>query len=124
VERKRVECTSTGARYFEDDGTERLLTGNEIVSRNLWGFQPSIFHHLKVHFQRFLKERSHERNSELFIPTVVDKLIEEKKTTVKVLRTNDECFGVTFRRDAAIAARCIRQLIDQGLYPENLWEQS
>ncbi len=124
VERKRVECTATGARYFEGDGTERLLTGNEIVSRNLWGFQPSIFHHLKVHFQRFLKERSHERNSELFIPTVVDKLIEEKKATVKVLCTNDECFGVTYRRDAAIATRCIRQLIDQGLYPEDLWEQS
>jgi len=124
VERKRVEYTATGARYFEDDGTECLLTGNEIVSRNLWGFQPSIFHHLEVHFQRFLKERSDESNSELFIPTVVDKLIEEKKATVKVLHTNDECFGVTFRRDAAIAARCIRQLIDQGLYPENLWEQS
>lgn len=124
VERKRVECTAIGARYFEDDGTECLLTGNEIVSRNLWGFQPSIFHHLKLHFQRFLKERSHERNSELFIPTVVDKLVEEKKVTVKVLRTNDECFGVTFRRDADIAARCIRRLIDQGLYPEKLWEQS
>jgi len=55
---------------------------------------------------------------------VVDKLVEEKKVTVKVLRTNDECFGVTFRRDAAVAARCIRRLIDQGLYPENLWEQS
>jgi len=124
VERRKVESTATGARYFEDDGTERFLTGNEVVSRNLWGFQPTIFHHLKVHFQRFLKERSHESNSELFIPTVVDKLVGEKKATVKVLRTNDECFGVTFRRDAAIAARCIRLLIDQGLYPENLWEQS
>ncbi|MFB0555036.1 MAG: sugar phosphate nucleotidyltransferase [Phycisphaerae bacterium] len=124
VERRKVEYTATGARYFEDDETECLLTGNEIVSRNLWGFQPSIFHHLKVQFQQFLKERSCDRNSELFIPTVVDKLVEEKKATVKVLRTNDECFGVTFRRDAAIAARCIRLLIDQGLYPENLWEQS
>ena len=124
VERKRVEFTATGARYFEDDGTKRLLTGNEVVSRNLWGFQPSIFHHLKIQFQRFLKERSHERNSELFIPTVVDKLVEEQKATVKVLRTNDECFGVTFRRDTAIAAKCIRRLIDQGLYPEKLWEQS
>ena len=124
VERKRVECTATGARYFEDDGTERLLTGNEIVSRNLWGFQPSIFHHLKVHFQRFLKERGDERNSELFIPTVIDELVEKEKVTVKVLCTNDKCFGVTYRRDAAIATRCIRQLIDQGLYPENLWEQS
>jgi len=124
VERKRVECTATGARYFEDDGTELLLTGNEIVSRNLWGFQPSIFHHLKVHFQRFLKERGDERNSELFIPTVIDELVEKEKVTVKVLCTNDKCFGVTYRRDAAIAKRSIRQLIDQGLYPENLWEQS
>ena len=124
VERKRVECTATSARYFEDDGTECLLTGNEIVSRNLWGFQPSIFHHLKVHFQRFLKERGNERNSELFIPTVIDELVEKEKVTVKVLCTNDKCFGVTYHRDAAIAKRSIRQLIDQGLYPENLWEQS
>ncbi len=124
VERKKVESTATGARYFEDDGTERFLSGNEIVSRNLWGFQPSIFHHLKVHFQRFLKERGYEKNSELFIPTVVDELIGKEKATVKVLRTNDKCFGVTYRRDTAKAARCIRQLIDQGLYPEDLWEQS
>jgi len=124
VERRKVENTATGARYFEDDGTERFLSGNEIVSRNLWGFQPSIFHHLKEHFRRFLKERGYEKNSELFIPTVVDELIGKEKATVKVLRTNDKCFGVTYRRDAAKAVRCIRQLIDQGLYPENLWEQS
>ncbi len=124
VERRKVENTATGARYFEDDGTELLLSGNEIVSRNLWGFQPSIFHHLKVHFQRFLKERGDERDSELFIPTVIDELVEKEKVTVKVLCTNDKCFGVTYHRDAAIATRCIRQLIDQGLYPEDLWEQS
>jgi hypothetical protein len=124
TERRNIESTATGARYFEDDGTERFLSGNEIVSRNLWGFQPSIFHHLKVHFQRFLKERGGERNSELFIPTVIDELVEEEKVTVKVLRTNDKCFGVTYRRDAPIATRFIRQLIDQGLYPEDLWEQS
>ncbi|MFH1883734.1 MAG: nucleotidyltransferase [Planctomycetota bacterium] len=124
TECRNIENTATGARYFEDDGTERFLTGNEIVSRNLWGFQPSIFHHLKVHFQRFLKERGDERNSELFIPTVVDELVEKEKVTVKVLRSNDKCFGVTYRRDTPIAARCIRQLIDQGLYPEDLWEQS
>ncbi|MBA7650167.1 hypothetical protein ES703_57969 [subsurface metagenome] len=124
VERRKVENTATGACYFEDDGTERFLSGNEIVSRNLWGFQPSIFHHLKVHFRRFLKERGDERNSELFIPTAIDELVEKEKVTVKVLCTNDKCFGVTYRRDAAIATRCIRQLIDQGLYPEDLWEQS
>jgi len=124
TECRNIESTATGARYFEDDGTERFLSGNEIISRNLWGFQPSIFHHLKERFRRFLKERCDEKNSELFIPTVVDELVEKEKAAVKVLRTNDKCFGVTYRRDAAKAARCIRQLIDQGLYPEKLWEQS
>ena len=124
VERKKIEKTSTGARYFEDDGTEHVLTGNEIVSRNMWGFQPSIFDHLKVRFGRFLEDRGNEMDSELFIPTVVDKLIEKEKATVKVLHANDKCFGVTYRKDAANAAKCIRLLIEQGLYPENLWEQS
>jgi len=123
VERKKVEKTAAGARYFDDDGIEHLLSGNEIVSMNLWGFQPSIFRHLESHLRRFLKEQGGEKNSELYIPTVVDDLIEKGKATVKVLRTNDVWFGVTYRRDAAIAAGCIRRLIDQGLYPENLWER-
>lgn len=130
VERKKVEKTAAppgalgaGARYFDEDGTEHLLSGDEIVSMNLWGFQPSIFRHLESHLRRFLKERGGEKNAELYIPTVVDDLIERGKATVKVLRTNDVWFGVTYRRDAAIAAGCIRRLIDQGLYPENLWER-
>ncbi len=124
TELKKIEKTLTGARYFEEDGTGHVLTGNEIVSRNMWGFQPSIFNHLKVCFGRFLEERGNERNSELFIPTVVDELVEKEKATVKVLCTNDKCFGVTYRRDAVAAARCIRQLIKKGLYPDHLWDQS
>ena len=124
IERKKIEKTSAGARYFEDDGTEHVLSGNEIVSRNMWGFQPSIFQHLKVRFGRFLEQRGNETGSELFIPTVVDELIEQEKAKVKVLHANDKCFGVTYRKDAPNAAKSVRQLIEQGLYPENLWEQS
>ena len=123
VERRKVEKTAAGARYFEEDGTEHALTGNEIVSMNLWGLQPSIFHHLQSHFRRFLRERGEERNSELLIPTVIDELVARGEATVKVLRTDDVWFGVTYRRDAVTAARRIRRLIDQGLYPENLWER-
>ena len=123
IERKKVEKTSTGARYFDEDAAEHLLTGNEVISRNLWGFQPSIFNHLKLRFKRFLKERSNEKDSELFIPTVVDELIEKETAEVKVLHASDNCFSVTYRRDADIASNALRHLIEQGLYPENLWEQ-
>ncbi len=123
IERKKVEKTAAGARFFDHNGIEHLLYGDEIVSMNLWGFQPSIFHHLESHLRRFLKEQGGEKNAELYIPTVVDDLIERGKATVKVLHTNDVWFGVTYRRDAAIAAGCIRRLIDQGFYPGNLWER-
>jgi UTP-glucose-1-phosphate uridylyltransferase len=124
IERKKIEYTSAGICYIDGDGKEHVLTGDEIVSRNMWGFQPSIFRHLKLSFRRFLEERSDEKDSELFIPTVVDELIKKENITVKVLNTDDKCFGVTYRRDTTIAAECIRQLIKQGLYPENLWDQS
>lgn len=123
-ERKKVEKTSTGVRYFDEDGVEHTLTGNEVVSRNMWGFQTSIFDHLKVCFKRFLEGQSNNSNSEFFIPTVVDELIQNKIVKVKVLPADDKCFGVTYRSDAPIAVNCIHQLIEQGFYPDNLWDQS
>jgi len=123
AECKRVEKNAQGVRYFDDYGTEHFLTGNEIVSMNLWGLQPSIFHHLQSHFRRFLKEHGNEKGSELFIPTVIDELVVRGKVRVKVISTDDVWFGVTFRRDSAIAAKCVRKLIKQHLYPENLWER-
>jgi UTP-glucose-1-phosphate uridylyltransferase len=122
VERKGVERASGRVRYCDDNGTEHFLTGDEIVSMNLWGFQPSIFDYLQSHFRRFLREHGSKNSAELFIPTVIDALIRGGEVTVEVLRCDERWFGITYRRDATIAARCIRKLIADGLYPENLWE--
>jgi len=121
VERKSIEKTGEGARYIDDDGTAHPLPGNEIVSMNLWGFQPSIFSYLQSQFARFLQNRGHEPGAEFFIPSVVDELIRGKQACVKVLHTNDSWFGITYRGDRAIAAKCMRDLIDKGVYPESLW---
>jgi len=121
VERKRIEKTGEAARYIDDDGTAHPLTGDEIVSMNLWGFQPSIFSHLQSQFVRFLRDRGHEPGAEFFIPSVVDELIRSEQARVKVLHTNDSWFGITYRGDRAIAARCMRDLIEKGVYPEKLW---
>lgn len=122
VERKEVEKTTDGARCFDGDGTEHSLKGDEIVSMNLWGFQPSIFDHLQSRFGQFLRNQGNQGDSELLIPSVVDDLIRSGEATVKVLRTDDLWFGVTYRQDSSIAIRCIRRLIDEGIYPEKLWE--
>jgi NDP-sugar pyrophosphorylase family protein len=123
VERKKIENTADGVRYFDPEGTPHPLTGDEIVSMNLWGFQPSIFEFLQVQFARFLGEHGHERDSELYIPFVVDELVTSGTAAVKVLHTEEPWFGVTYRADKSLAAASIRQLIDQGIYPERLWDR-
>jgi len=122
VERTKVEKTIGGARYFDADGVAHGLSGEKIVSMNLWGFQPSIFGHVRTQFERFLKDHGERDDTELFIPSAVDELIRGDKATVKVLPTNDAWFGITYPQDRAIAMKSIRRLIDEGVYPEKLWE--
>jgi NDP-sugar pyrophosphorylase family protein len=121
VERKKIEKTAAGVRYLDADGTAHALTGDEIVSMNLWGFHPSLFPHLQAQFDRFLRAHAQEKNAELYIPFVVNELVTGGKADVKILPTGDTWFGVTYRADRSVAAACIRRLIDEGLYPERLW---
>jgi len=123
VERKAIEKSNHGARYFDADGTEHRLSGDEIVSMNMWGFEPSVFDHLQSHFDRFLRDRDGRSDTELLIPSVTHELITSGEATVKVLRTDDSWFGVTYRQDRQIAIEATRKLIDRGVYPERLWSQ-
>ncbi len=123
VERKKIEKTAEGIRYLDPDGTPHPLNGDEPVSMNLWGFQPSIFEFIQSQFARFLAEHGREKNSELYIPFVVDELVTGGTATVKVLHTNEPWFGVTYRADKSLATASIRRLIDQGIYPERLWDR-
>jgi len=121
VECKKIERVGSGARYLDGDGKSHALTGDEIVSMNLWGFQPSIFSHLQSQFERFLRDRGTEAKAEMYIPSVVDTLLAGGQARVKVLQTHDTWFGVTYREDKDIAVKCIHTLIAEGVYPERLW---
>jgi UTP-glucose-1-phosphate uridylyltransferase len=121
VERREVRKTAEGASCADEDGTIHTLTGDELVSMNLWGFQPSIFDHLQAQFEQFLKDHGTSTSAEFLLPSVVNDLIHTCDAAVKVLRTEDSWFGVTYRQDKPIASRCIQKLTDEGLYPEKLW---
>jgi dTDP-glucose pyrophosphorylase len=121
VERKKIEKAG-GIRYLDADGSAHPLTGDELVSINLWGFHPSLFTHLEGQFRQFLREQGHEKDSELYIPSVVDVVVRSGQARVEVRRTQDEWFGVTYRADAPAATRCIQRLTAEGAYPEKLWE--
>ena len=123
VECKKIERTANGVQYVDGDGKVRALAGDEIVSMNLWGFQPSIFCDIQSQFERFLRDHGGEPKAEMYIPSVVDALISGGKAKVRVLPTHDTWFGVTYRQDRDVATQCIQKLTAAGVYPERLWGQ-
>ncbi len=116
-----IEKYGTAARY--KNGTEEfhVLTGDEMVSMNMWGFNPDIFDHLRRQFLDFLKLRGAGEKSEFYIPSVVNTLIRYGEKKVKVLSTASSWFGVTYREDRPFVTEGINQLVRNGEYPERLW---
>ncbi|MCA1701752.1 MAG: NTP transferase domain-containing protein [Actinobacteria bacterium] len=99
----------------------RELTGDEVISTNLWGFHPTFFAVLDESFSTFRAQVAPEGNAEFLIGTAVTRLI-ERGGAVRVLKTSDRFFGVTFRADLPAVRQQIADLIAQGHYPEHLWE--
>jgi len=122
VERTRIEKTPGGARFATGDGQWQPLTGDELVSLNMWGFTPTIFHFLAEEFSRFFPSAAGDPKVEFFIPSVVDMLIRNGIATAEVLRTPDAWFGVTYQEDKPIVVRQIRHLVEAGIYPPSLWQ--
>ncbi|MCE9614681.1 MAG: NTP transferase domain-containing protein [Lentisphaerae bacterium] len=100
---------------------DRLLTGDEIVSMNLWGFKPSFFAHLRQEFRTFLDESAGNPKAEYFVPTVVNTLIARGQASCTVLETPSQWFGVTYPEEKADVVAAIRALIASGEYPPSLW---
>jgi len=121
VEMTKIEPDGNGAKNTDADGKVTHLTGDEAVSMNFWGFTPALFPQLKVAFENFLKQSGQEQKSECYIPMTVGDLVNSGQAKVKVLRSPDSWFGVTYREDRPTVVESIRKLIAKGEYPEKLW---
>lgn len=120
VERIRIFKDGNAAGYKDKSGRSFLLTGDEIVSLNLWGFTPSVFGFVREQFIEFLKKWRTEKKYEFFIPSVVGRFVKEGKATLKVLESRDSWFGITYKEERENAISNIRKLIDEGVYPVKL----
>jgi NDP-sugar pyrophosphorylase family protein len=121
AELKNLERSDGHAVNIDEAGTKVRLTGDEIVSMNIWGFTPKVFDQVFARFRKFLERSGSDLKSECYIPTTMNELIQAGEARVKVLRTVDEWFGVTYREDRPRAVEHIRRLIDGGYYPRRLW---
>jgi hypothetical protein len=123
---KVTECTQikrigSVICYKDPQEVNQPLPDEQIVSMNFWGFTPAFFRDLRVSFEHFIRENGNNLKSELYIPTVLSKLIEGKKASVKVLGSTAEWFGVTYKEDRSYVVGRLKKLTNEGIYPSPLW---
>ena len=122
-----VERTSIGydenhdIAFTDENDQVQHLAFDTPVSMNFWGFTPDYFDYSEKFFVDFLKENIDKPKAEFFIPTVVNKLVEDHTADVKVLTTESKWFGVTYSADRQGVVDKFASLHADGIYPDSLF---
>lgn len=97
------------------DGSRREVPPEAPVSMNFWIFPAEFMAALEAEFLKFLDDGIGV-TGECYIPTVVDSLIRQGRTTCHVIGTDASWFGVTYPEDKQPVVEAIRKLIAAGEY--------
>lgn len=106
----------SGAEAFE-------VSEDDTVSMNMLLFTPHIFDYIADHFAEFLdRNKDDMEKCEYLIPDVVFQAIEENFAVTEVLKTTATWYGVTYKEDADSVKNALAKMVEDGIYPNNLWE--
>jgi hypothetical protein len=112
-------------RRLEDGGFEgapivgpeannpKHLTGNELVSMNLWGFSESILDEIDVGLDAFDPATAPHvggKPPEVLLPDIVCRVVAEGRARVRVVESNSKCIGLTHPDDVPL----VRSLLAEG----------
>ncbi len=106
-----------------DGSSSFIMKDDDLVSMNMLLFTPTIFPYLEEEFKKFFeKNKDNLEKSEFLIPDVLTDAINSNYATVRVLSTTAKWEGVTYKEDKEGVVKAINKLIDEGVYPQNLWK--
>ena len=117
-ETKNIVKTVDGA---EADGVK--LDVDSLVSMNMWGLTPDFLQTLEKGFAEFFEKEvpANPLKAEYLIPIYIGELLKKDQMSVKVLRTNDTWYGMTYHEDVAAVKESFRQMLAEGVYKEELF---
>ena len=90
---------------------------------NMWALTPEFVDLLDAGFVEFFEKAApaNPLKAEYLLPIYIDELLHAGKVSVKVLPTHDKWFGVTYAADKASVTESFRQLIQAGVYKDDLY---
>jgi len=124
TERTKIMRRNGEVQFFLEAEGWTTVDENSTVSMNCWGFEKSFFDYLEIGFVEFLKENTEDLSKcEFYLPFSVRKTMLSGKSDVKVLVTNSQWYGVTYREDREAVVSFIKKQVDKGVYPNYLWKR-
>lgn len=122
TETHNIVKTAEGAAVQSEDGSQTALDMDNLVSMNMWGLTPAFMEVLNKGFAEFLANvKEGDLKAEYLLPSIVDKLIQEDRADVTVLKTGDTWFGVTYQEDKYAVKKAFEKLIEDGVYSNPLF---
>ncbi len=117
---ERLKIISENGEIVDLDSGQQF-SGEEMVSMNFWVCHPSLFSEIETYFSQFLQDKELIKNSEVYLPFVIQHLIAKQKTTVTVLPSSGKWFGVTYANDRELAVMALADMTNKEIYPSPLW---
>lgn len=100
----------------DENDNEVIIDKNSIVSMNMWGLPKEFIDTIEKDFAEFLKQNINKNKAEFLLPFIVDDKIKKNEGTVKVLKTNDKWYGITYQTDKEVVEKAFKKFYEQGLY--------
>ena len=117
---ERLKIVQIG-NVVKDEDTGLEFTGDEQASMNFWVCRPSIFAKIESEFKTFLKDEDRTANSELYLPFMIQEMLQAKEIAVKCIPSGGDWFGVTYASDKEKAMKSLQDKTDNGQYVSPLW---
>lgn len=118
AETRNIIKTANGA-----EANGMMIDINSLVSMNMWGLTPDFLNVLEAGFKEFFEKEvpANPLKAEFLIPTFIGELLNQDKISVKVLKSNDTWYGMTYKEDVPSVKASFRQMLEDGLYKTDLF---
>ena len=118
VETKNIVKCGSGA---EADG--QTIDAETLVSMNMWGLTPDFLEVLENGFEEFFEKdvKQNPTTAEYLIPVVIGQLLNQGKISVKVLKSNDTWYGMTYKEDVESVKLSFKKMLENGAYKADLF---
>lgn len=101
-----------------------FLNLESLVSMNVWASFPEFVEISEKYFEKYLEKNKDDlMSAEYILADMVEELLEDKKAKVKVIPTDDEWIGITYKEDLKPAQEEFKKMFEKGIYSTNLWEE-